>query len=179
MKTSPSLQLNVKGLAIEHLSKLEGPFLGIEEPVGPKEYEALGKLSQALGVPVILDESLRSLEDFKLLDEMKGEYIANLKVSRLGGVLRSLEMMDELKKRKKEIIVGAHVGETSILTRAGMCVAQYAGENLLAQEGGFGEILLEKDVVRPSLSFGARGRIELEEIGNGWGLEVEQKQVPE
>lgn len=158
--------------AVAHLSKLEGPFLGVEEPVGPKEYEAIGEVSEALNLPVILDESLRSLDDFKLLDEMKGDYIANLKVSRLGGVLRSLEMVDELKKRAKKIIVGAHVGETSVLTRAAMCVAQSAGEYLLAQEGGFGEMLLEKDKVEPSLKFGAGGVLNLENIGNGWGLSV-------
>lgn len=157
--------------AIGHLSQLNGPFLGIEEPAAPKDYSAIGQISRALDLPIILDESLCSLSDLKILDKTKGKFIANLKVSRLGGVLRSLEMVTELQKRNWPTIVGAHVGETSILTRAGMCVAQAAGESLLAHEGGFGEILLEKDMTQPSLSFGVGGKITIpEDWPFGWGL---------
>ncbi|MBL7774532.1 MAG: hypothetical protein JNK89_00930, partial [Saprospiraceae bacterium] len=92
-----------------------------------------------------------------------GNFIANLKVSRLGGVIRCLEMVSALRKSGYPIIVGAHVGETSILTRAGMCVANAAGENLAAQEGGYGLLILKKEPLTPSLMFGDFGRINLRE----------------
>ena len=173
--------------AINHLSQLSIPFLGIEEPVEPKNPLALQKISTALNTSVILDESLCSLSDLKSYDGLQGAFIANIKVSRIGGVLRGLKMVTALKKRNWRIIIGAHVGETSIMTRAGMCLAQAANENLIAHEGGFGLILLENEPVTPSLMFGAKGQLDLtknyiiqtktgiktystETWNHGWGL---------
>ena len=148
-------------IAINYLAQLEGSFLGIEEPIEPKNYPALSQISKALNIPIILDESLCNLTDLAKLNKVSGQFIANLKVSRIGGVLRTLELIAALKKANKNIIIGAHVGETSVLTRAGMLVAKAASQNLMAQEGGFGTILLEKDRVYPSLTLGARGKIDL------------------
>jgi len=147
--------------AIDYLSKLEGPFLGIEEPIEPKNYSALSQISQSLNTPIILDESLCNLTDLAHLNKVNGQFIANLKVSRIGGILRTLELIEALKKAEKSIIIGAHVGETSVLTRAGMTAAKATGQQLIAQEGGFGTILLEKDMVHPSLTLGAGGTIDL------------------
>lgn len=148
-------------IAIDYLAQLESPFLGIEEPIEPKNYQGLSQISEALNMPIILDESLCNLTDLAKLNQVSGQFIANLKVSRIGGVLRTLELITALKKANKSIIIGAHVGETSVLTRAGMIAANAASQQLIAQEGGFGTILLEKDMVYPSLSLGAGGRIDL------------------
>ncbi len=162
--------------AIHHLSNLAVPLFGIEEPVAPKNFQALSEISRALDLPIILDESLCSLNDLEQLDQVQGRFIGNIKVSRLGGVIRSLEMVRSLQTRGHRIIVGAHVGETSVLTRAGMCVARAAGSNLAAQEGGYGLMLLEREPIQPSLMFAAKGQIDLAKVaadGNwemGWGL---------
>jgi hypothetical protein len=42
-----------------------------------------------------------------------------------------------------------------------MLVARYAGRSLIGHEGGFGEYLLERDVVDPVLQIGAQGKIDL------------------
>ena len=128
------------------------------------------------------------MSDLEKLEEYAGSFIANIKVSRVGGLIRSLEIIKALKERGYQIIVGAHVGETSVLTRAGMCAAKAAGEHLVAQEGGVGQLLLEKDPAYPSLMFGTGGTIDLsktyqvkteeglveiptENWNRGWGLE--------
>jgi len=176
--------------AIAHLSALRQPLFGIEEPVEPKNYPVLGRISNALDLPIILDESLCSLDDLSLLDKVPGKFIGNIKVSRMGGVTRSLEMVAALKKRGHQVIVGAHVGETSILTRAAMCVANAAGSHLAAQEGGYGLMLLQEEPVWPSLMFGKGGAIDLgrpypaktvdgvvalpvENWAEGWGLKCQ------
>ncbi|MFT4667361.1 MAG: L-alanine-DL-glutamate epimerase-like enolase superfamily enzyme [Polaribacter sp.] len=147
--------------AIDHLSQLKIPFIGIEEPVAPKSPKALSQISCSLNTSVILDESLCNDDDLKAYDNLAGDFIANIKVSRVGGILRSLDMIKELKRLNWKIIIGAHVGETSVMTRAGMCAAQAAGENLIGHEGGFGMILLEREPVEPSLMFGAKGQLDL------------------
>ncbi|MFT5765265.1 MAG: L-alanine-DL-glutamate epimerase-like enolase superfamily enzyme [Saprospiraceae bacterium] len=174
-------------IAIDHLSKLKIPFIGIEEPVEPKNPGALSKVSTSLDTAVILDESLCSESDLQAYDNLEGRFIANIKVSRVGGLIRSLKMIEALQARDWKIIIGAHVGESSVMTRAGMCAAQAAGAHLRSQEGCFGTILLAEEPVTPSLMFGARGQLDLTkpyilktENGNiefplstwdkGWGL---------
>ncbi|MEM7574813.1 MAG: enolase C-terminal domain-like protein [Bacteroidota bacterium] len=161
-------------VAITYLKQLSGPFLGIEEPIAPLKAAALSRISTTLNQAIILDESLCTRQNLLEYDALPGLFIANLKVSRLGGVLRSLELVKLLRERNWPIIVGAHVGETSVLTRAGMLVARAAADQLLAQEGAFGTILLDYDPLSPSLRFGAAGRLDLREYKfnktTGWGL---------
>jgi hypothetical protein len=59
------------------------------------------------------------------------------------------------------VIVGAQVGETSLLTRAALTVAHAAADVLVAQEGAFGTFLLERDVCDPPLMFGAGGVLDV------------------
>jgi hypothetical protein len=75
----------------------------------------------------------------------------------MGGLIRSLAVVSGAHERGIPLIVGAQVGETSVLTRAGLTVAQAAFADLVAQEGAFGTFLLERDACEPSLMFGAGG----------------------
>ena len=178
-----------KEAAIPYLIQLPGPIMSIEEPIAPKKFEGLNEMSRSLKVPIILDESLCNKRDVAVMSKFKSSFIANLKVSKLGGIIRTLEIIQKLKKIQAPIIIGAHVGETSVLTRAGMCAAKAADESLLAQEGGFGTLLLEQDQVQPSLMFGQAGKIQLSHAyqsktlnsqiqlpikcwNSGWGLQL-------
>jgi L-alanine-DL-glutamate epimerase-like enolase superfamily enzyme/pimeloyl-ACP methyl ester carboxylesterase len=147
--------------AIEHLRRLDMPFFAVEEPVGPREVVALSQVSLAMKCPVILDESLSSLGDLKLFDNAPGQFIANLKVSKVGGICRGIELIEAIRARGWPIIVGAHVGETSLMTRAGFLFARAAGDSLLAHDGAFGSYLLEWDPAEPDLKFGRSGVIDL------------------
>jgi hypothetical protein len=55
------------------------------------------------------------------------------------------------------MIVGAHVGETSVLTRAGITLAHAIKDRLVGHEGAFGTHLLTRDVFSDPLMFGRRG----------------------
>ena len=167
-KDDPRIRLDANNLwegeadsAISFIEQLNLPILGIEEPVEPANPEALSQISTALNTAAILDESLCRLNQLTEYDNLSGKYIANIKVSRVGGVVRALELVHALNARQWPIIIGAHVGETSVLTRAAMCVAQATGNALVAQEGAFGTRLLEYDKVTPSLMFGKGGIIDL------------------
>jgi L-alanine-DL-glutamate epimerase-like enolase superfamily enzyme/pimeloyl-ACP methyl ester carboxylesterase len=148
-------------VAIEHLRNLDMPFFAIEEPVGPGEVESLSQVSLALDCGVILDESLCNLRDLDRFDGAPGQFIANLKVSKVGGICRGLRLIEAIRERGWPIIIGAHVGETSLLTRAGLLLAQAAGDSLLAHEGAFSSYLLEWDPAEPNLKFGREGVLDL------------------
>jgi L-alanine-DL-glutamate epimerase-like enolase superfamily enzyme len=147
--------------AIAHIQALGGRAFAVEEPVGPRAVEEISRVSIATGIPVIIDESLCTREDLSLFREVPGQLIANVKLSRVGGLIRALDMIGEIRKLGWPVIIGCHVGETSLLTRAALIAARAAGENLLAMEGAFGDALLEWDPAEPTLKFGHAGLLDL------------------
>ena len=90
----------------------------------------------------------------------------------MGGLLRSLELVDRVRRGGLGIIVGAHVGETSLLTRAALTVANTARDILVAQEGAFGTHLLEHDVTDAPIMFGKDGMLDAGQLpaGPGFGM---------
>ncbi len=150
--------------AITHLAALHETtenLFALEEPVGPRDIEGISRVSLALGLPVILDESLCTLDDLSLFANLPGKFIANIKLSKTGGLIRALGLIEALKEKGWPIIMGCHVGETSVLTRAALTSAHAAAEALIAQEGAFGDYLVEREPVSPSLKFGRHGLLDL------------------
>jgi L-alanine-DL-glutamate epimerase-like enolase superfamily enzyme len=143
---------------------------GLEEPLAPRDVEGLSHLSQVLDLPIILDESCCTVEDLALFAQAPGRWIANLKVSKVGGPLRALELVEALRTLGWPVILGAHVGETSVLVRAAQLVARAVGPGLMAQEGAFGDLVLERDMTAPSLKFGPKGELSTLTPLEGWGL---------
>lgn len=147
----------------------------IEEPYGARDFEALSQLSSRKNVGIILDESLCNRADFEAANKLSGQWIGNLRVSKLGGLIRSLEIVRLLKSAGWQVIVGAQVGETSVLSRAALVVAQEAGISLTAQEGAFGTLLLERDQVSPEIKFGLAGVLKHRKGDQGLGLSLSEK----
>jgi L-alanine-DL-glutamate epimerase-like enolase superfamily enzyme len=143
--------------AIDALRALRFPFFALEEPLQAADYAGMARVAQAVGADIVLDESLARPGQLDALPGPAARWLPNLRVSKMGGVLRSLEFLEAAKRRGLRVIVGAHVGETSVLARAALTVASAAGEALAAQEGAFGTHLLERDVAEPPLMFGAGG----------------------
>ncbi|MHB8772098.1 MAG: alpha/beta fold hydrolase [Syntrophales bacterium] len=147
--------------AIAYLTALGGRVFALEEPVGSRDAVNMSRISLAMGLPIILDESLCTLDDLSLYRNAPGEFIANIKISRVGGIIRALRLIDELKRLGWPIIIGCHSGETSLLTRAALVASSAAGKNLIAQEGAFGDYLIEREPAEPILKFGRNGLLNL------------------
>jgi L-Ala-D/L-Glu epimerase len=143
--------------AIAFLRDLQYPLFAVEEPIGAKQYDELARIGDALGCTIVLDESLVRVEQLARLPGPPSRWVPNVRVSKMGGLLRALAVIREARARGMGVIVGAQVGETSLLTRVGLSVASAAGSALLAHEGAFGTHLLAYDVCEPPLMFGAGG----------------------
>jgi len=161
--------------AIAALQSLDYPFFAIEEPLARGDFDGMRAIADALGTRIILDESVTRRDDLAWISAGDERFIVNLRVSKMGGVLRSLELIGVARQKNIPLIIGAQVGETSLLTRAALGVAHAARDCLTAQEGAFGTLLLEHDLFVPTLMFGASGVLEPELFGLrnaiGWGLE--------
>lgn len=146
-------------------------IFAVEEPVGAKNAKDISEFSTVTGLPVILDESLCVISDLSLYGNIAGKFIANIKVSKVGGLIRALKMIEMLKKMHWPVIVGCHVGETSLLTRAALVISGAAGNSLIAHEGAFGDYLVEREPVSPMLKFGHQGLLDL---NSPYSLETDQ-----
>jgi L-alanine-DL-glutamate epimerase-like enolase superfamily enzyme len=164
--------------AFAYLRGLRFPFHALEEPLRAGAYAGMARLASRLGTKIIVDESMARREQLALLRDAPASWIVNLRVSKMGGLMRSLEFLRDARGRKLRVIVGAHVGETSLLTRAALVIASAAGDSLVAQEGAFGTHLLERDVVEPPLMFGPAGILDADRgaMGRapGWGLQIRE-----
>ncbi len=148
--------------AIQFLDALGSPFWAVEEPIGAKQYAGLARIGEALGCRIVLDESLVRVDQLRALSMAPAStWVVNVRISKMGGLLRSLDVVHGARAQGYGVIVGAQVGETSLLTRAGLTVAQSAGSDLVAQEGAFGTELLQHDVVDPPVMFGPGGILDL------------------
>jgi L-alanine-DL-glutamate epimerase-like enolase superfamily enzyme len=146
---------------IEHLRRLDYRFTAIEEPLTANDLDGFARIAAALDTPIVLDESGLRGDQLTRLPGPADRWILNCRVSKMGGLLRSLATVDAARALGIGVIVGAHVGETSILTRAALTVAAHAGDALVAQEGAFGTTLLRRDLVSPVLMFGCKAELEI------------------
>jgi L-alanine-DL-glutamate epimerase-like enolase superfamily enzyme len=151
--------------ALAHLEALGFGFFALEEPLRSGDVDGMRSIATALNTKIILDESLARAEQLDRFADSPDRWIVNLRVSKMGGLLRSLALAREARKRGLNVIVGAHVGETSLLTRAALTVAHSVRDILLAQEGAFGTHLLTRDVVEPPVMFGAGGVVDADALG--------------
>jgi L-alanine-DL-glutamate epimerase-like enolase superfamily enzyme len=168
--------------AARYLERLGRTFFAVEEPLRPaSRYRALAELAAALRVRVILDESCLRAEQLAALTprangpsgEGPAPWIVNVRVSKMGGLLRSLRAVEVARGHGLPVVVGAQVGETSLLTRAALTVASQARDILMAQEGAFGTLLLSADVCDEPLMFGPAGLLEWPTApGPGFGLRI-------
>ena len=113
--------------AVRHLQGLDYSFVGIEEPLAANAFDGMRLVSVRTGSPIILDESFLRVEQLAEITGDPERWIINVRVSKMGGLLRSLALVEAARNSGVSIIVGAQVGETSVLTRAGLIVARAAG----------------------------------------------------
>ena len=167
---------------ISYIQSLEYKFYAIEEPLLANKYDDLREIYNELDIRVILDESFYKSEQFMFIDNDPNKWIINLRVSKMGGLLRSMEIAKTARDKNIDIIVGAHVGETSILTRAALTVANEFGDILITQEGAFGTYLLQNDICDPALMFAEGGKIHASQVNKnnryGLGLNIDRGLLP-
>jgi L-alanine-DL-glutamate epimerase-like enolase superfamily enzyme len=113
------------------------------------------------------------LEQFDELLSCQKHFILNLRVSKLGGLLNTLQIAQKAGEEGFDLIIGAQVGESSILTRAALCAAAGIKNKLIAMEGAYGTLLLEEDLIKTPLMFKHGGLLTIsafELLPHGFGL---------
>src|SRR5918996_840278 len=147
--------------AVEQLQRLS-PFnlQAIEQPVRADDLAGLKHVRDESGISVMADESLVTAEQARRLIELRACDFFNIRISKCGGITRSLAIAQLAPEARIKIKVGAQVGETGILSAAGRTFAAHLPALVFA-EGSFGTWLLAEDVTFENVAFGLGGRAPL------------------
>jgi L-Ala-D/L-Glu epimerase len=142
----------------------------VEQPLPRGPIAELARLRRTTPVPLMADESLVTAADAEALIEHAAVDLFNVRVSKCGGLARSLAVAERAAARGIATQVGCQVGETAILAAAGRHLAAALAEVAFV-EGSFGTLLLAEDVSVEPVRFGHRGRAPLL-TGPGLGIHV-------
>lgn len=152
-----------------------------EQPLAPENDDDMAMLVGDFGhaATFVADESLTTIESARRILNQKAFTAFNLKLSKHGGLLRSLEIYRLATQHGIPCQLGAHFGETSLLTAAGVIFSGLAPA-LRYREGALGTLILATDVCLDSLHINAEGAIlngGQRLAGHGWGIDVMMDKV--
>jgi muconate cycloisomerase len=143
---------------IKELEELH--VVSVEQPIPRTTYDELAKLRTSSPIPIMVDESLVTMADAQGLVGGHACDAFNLRISKCGGIHRTLQMAEIATKAGLRVQLGSQVGETAILSAAGRHVAAYL-DNPWFVEGSFGKLLLVEDVSELPVQFGHGGKAPL------------------
>jgi len=179
--TDASLRLDANGAwtlpeAVERLETL-APYgiAAVEEPLADGSVDDLARLRKETPIPIMVDESLLTLADAELLIERGAADFFNIRVSKCGGLGRSLAIARCALREGIGVQVGAQVGETAILSAAGRLLAASVPE-VAFSEGSYGTLLLVEDVSGDEVRFGRDGAARVLG-GTGLGAAVDERRL--
>lgn len=165
---------------LQKTEKLKDLIVGIEEPLLKTAHGEQELLLLHSEIPIILDDSIICLQDLQeaLVFSKNKQIIPNIRLSKNGGLFRSLELVEFCQKNNLNYILGSQVGESSLLTRAGLALISLAAKKPIYYEGAFSSHLLSVDPWDRSLKLTFGGKIKNAEAvlkKPGWGLKLAEE----
>lgn len=153
---------------IKELEELR--VVSVEQPIPRGTHDELARLKAGSAIPIMVDESLVTVADAEALVVAHACDAFNLRISKCGGIRRTLQMAEVAAKAGLRVQLGSQVGETAILSAAGRHLAAYLDDPWFV-EGSFGKMLLVEDVSELPVQFGHGGKAPLLN-GPGLGVKV-------
>jgi len=134
-------------------------------------------LARKCSIPLMADESLLTERHAKILLEEPEKVWWNLRISKNGGLIPTLRLMQMAAANDIPFTMGSMVGETSILSAAQRRALQL-GTFPRFTEGNYGRWLLSDDILagRKTLRFGYSGSLKALR-GDGLGIVVDERKV--
>ena len=120
---------------VSYMKDLPVTPYSIENPFNKPNHEMLIELSNIQPSRIVINENILTTHNTDIFKANNKKFIVNLRICRLGGLLRTLNMMQHAKKLGFDIIIGANMGETDLSIKVGRLAAMAAGNNLVCQEG--------------------------------------------
>ena len=129
---------------------------GVEQPLPARDLPGLRELTAAGIVPVVVDESLATLDDARRLVDRRACDIFNVRISKVGGLVNAARIQRCAQAAGLECQLGAQVGETGLLSAAGRHFATRV-DDVRWCEGSYDRVLLETQITSPDITAGPGG----------------------
>ncbi len=152
---------------LEHAGKLDLVVECFEQPCPREDLAGMAEVTARGGVPVVADESCRSIADLERLAERKAAHGVNLKLVKLGGLENSLRIGRRAQALGLALMAGAMVETRLGLTAMAHLVTALGGVEWLDLDTAF---LLASDPFRGGYEASGPGLRLLE--GPGLGVEA-------
>jgi len=123
----------------------------IEQPTPKGDNEALQEVADYCPEPVMADESLCTKEDALKLANTRACDMFNVRLSKCGGIFRSLELIKLALDNGLGYQLGCLVGETGVLSAAARHLACVV-KSMSYFEGSYSRFLLKEDAVEEDLT---------------------------
>ena len=149
----------------------------VEQPVPEADVEGLADVRSDLNVPIMLDESLCCMDDAARAVRLNLCDAFNLRISKCGGLLRTLRLANQAQKRGIGVQLGCLVGETGLLSAAGRHFACHVS-GIRYLEGSFDRFLVKDRLTAEDLTFRYGGKAPALS-GPGLGVTVNEREVAE
>ncbi len=128
----------------------------VEQPLPASDLEGLRRVTAEAPETIIVDESLRTVEEAAELARTRACDAFNIRVSKCGGLLNSMRIADIAAQAGLACVVGAQVGESGLLSAAGRHLAAAIAPRYV--EGSGGRLLLKEDLTIENVLPGWAGR---------------------
>lgn len=130
----------------------------VEEPLGKnrEEMRRLAAAPESEGFCYVADESAVTFQDLNRIAEDETFGMINIRLSKHGGLLRSLRMAEIAESCGIAYQLGCHVGETGILSALGRVAASLMGEPVYV-DGSYDRHLLAENIITEEYTFGYGG----------------------
>lgn len=147
----------------------------IEQPVAKDDLTGLKQVSENSEIPIIADESMYTPNGPFYLIENDICHGLNIRLSSCGGFRKAYDIYQQAILKNMMVVLGAHVGETAILSLAGRNFAMMCPEATYL-EGSFSRYVLKEDLVNEDISFGSAGVVPLP-VDSGLGIKIETSAI--
>jgi L-alanine-DL-glutamate epimerase-like enolase superfamily enzyme len=162
------------GIALGRLLEPFGMQL-LEQPVADDDLAGMAKVRQAIGIPVMADESIT--DHASLIDVIRADCadIVKLKVMKQGGFLKCRRMLETASAAGLKVVIGHGFG-LGVNTVAEIMLAA-TSDSVLEGLECVGPLKTADDIVTRRLDLGS-GQLELPD-GPGLGVELDEAKVRE
>jgi len=143
----------------------------VEQPIPVGDLEGLRRITAATSELIVVDESLRSLEEAMALAEARACDAFNIRVSKCGGLLASMRIARVAQAAGLTCIVGAQVGESGFPPAPARPPAACIAPRYV--EGSAGRLLLKEDLTVENVLPGWKGRSRPYD-GHGLGVRIKE-----
>jgi len=175
------LRVDVNGawnleLARQHLPLLISNNISmVEQPLLPQDsgWKGLGEIFKSQGIKLMADESVCSMEELEKIIEEGAIDSINIRISKCGGFLNSLKMINRIRDAGLGFQIGCQLGESGILSAAGRSLSLISPDAFY-HDGSYDNMLLEKNITTQDVSFG-KGGWAMPLDGTGLGVQIEHE----